>query len=254
MRLLITRPQEDAEALAQLLSDQGIAVTIEPLLTIEYGDGDPLALDDAQALLATSANGVRALVHRTGRRDIPLYAVGDATARTAIEAGFARVRSATGDVQALAHLVIGELDPQAGAVVHAAASHLAGDLAGELARAGFTYRREILYRARPVTVLSGATLAQLRGGEIDGVLLYSPRTAGTFTRLVDAADLAAALQSVVCFALSPAVTAVATRLVWERTVVASRPTQDDLVAAILDAWSGIGRQDSDSRSPVGSDP
>lgn len=254
MRLLITRPREDAEALAELLGEQGIAVSIEPLLTIDYSEGDPLALEDVQALLATSANGVRALVRRTDRRDIPLYAVGDATARTAIDTGFARVMSATGDVQALARLVIGRLDPKAGALLHAAASQLAGDLAGELARAGFTYRRLVLYQARPATALTTETLAQLRDGKIDGVLLFSPRTAGTFTRLVDAADLAAALQSVVCFALSPAVNAAATRLIWERTVVASRPTQSDLVSAILDVWHCINRHDSDSRSPVGSDP
>lgn len=254
MRLLITRPREDAEILAALLDSHGIEVSIEPLLTIDYCDGDPLILDDVQALLATSANGVRALVRRSDRRDIPLYAVGDATARTAADAGYCQVMSASGDVEALARLVIGRLDSTAGTLLHAAASHLAGDLAGTLARAGFTYRREILYQARSATALTDQTLAQLRAGDIDGVVLFSPRSAGTFTRLVDAADLSAAFRSIVCFVLSPAVTAAAARLAWERTVAALQPTQADLVAAILAARSEADDGDSDSRSPPGSDP
>ena len=264
MRLLITRPREDAETLAGLLADHGIQILIDPLLTIDYRDGPPLDLDDVQALLATSANGVRALVRRSPRRDLPLYAVGDATARTAMAEGFVHVMSATGDVEALARLVIGRLDPAAGALLHVAASYVAGDLAGELARAGFAYRREVLYEAHPATVLSDATIARLRARQVDGVVLFSPRTAGTFTRLVDAADLAASLHSIVCFALSPAVTAAATRLAWGGTLVASRPTQDDLVETILAAWGAAGteagndhggaQESADSRSPPGSVP
>jgi Uroporphyrinogen-III synthase len=254
MRLLITRPREDAETLAASLADHGIEALIDPLLTIDYVEGEPLDLDRIQGLLATSANGVRALVRRTDRRDVPLFAVGDATARTATEAGFTRVSSAVGDVEALAQLVIARLDPGAGALLHPAATHVAGDLAGALSRAGFTYRREVLYQARAATALAEKTLTQLRAGAVRGVVLFSPRTAGAFTRLADAADLAASLRSVVCFALSPAVTAAATRLAWERTVVATQPTQADLVAAIVAAWREEGGGDSDSRSPAGVEP
>ncbi len=264
MRLLITRPREDAEALAGLLVEHGVQILIDPLLTIDYRAGPPLDLTDVQALLATSANGVRALIRRSLRRDLPLFAVGDATARTAIAEGFVHVMSATGDVEALARLVIGRLDPAAGTLLHAAASHVAGDLAGQLTRAGFAYRREVLYESHVATALSEATISHLRARQVDGVVLFSPRTAGTFTRLVDAADLAAALQSIVCFALSPAVTATATRLAWRDTLVASRPTQADLVETILASCRAVGSEtadddwgaqgSTDSRSPPGSVP
>ena len=44
-------------------------------------------LDGVQAILATSANGVRALARRTPRRDLPLFAVGPQTAARGAEAG-----------------------------------------------------------------------------------------------------------------------------------------------------------------------
>ena len=51
----------------------------------------PLDLDGVQALIATSANGVRAFAARDPRRSLPVCAVGDATARAASDAGFADV-------------------------------------------------------------------------------------------------------------------------------------------------------------------
>ncbi len=236
MRLLITRPREDAEALAELLTRHGVDVLIDPLLTIEYRSGPPLDLAGVQALVVTSANGVRALAHRTERRDLPLFAVGDATARTAIASGFTSVISAAGDVDALARLVISRLDPAAGTLLHSATSIVAGDLAGALGRAGFTYRRDVLYDVRTATALGTETLIRVRAGDVRGVVLFSPRTAGTFSRLAMVAEVATRFSSILCFALSPAVASAAAALVWREVLVAARPTQADLVALISDAW------------------
>ena len=89
MRVWITRPAEDAARLAEAIRAQGIEVLIEPLIRIVFADGPPLALAGAQALLATSANGVRAFARRGQQRDVLVLAVGDASARAAREEGFA---------------------------------------------------------------------------------------------------------------------------------------------------------------------
>lgn len=188
-RLMITRPPADAAPLARALAAHGFETLSEPLLQIEYRDGPSLHLQGVQALLATSANGVRAFTRRDQRRDLPLLAVGDATARAARAAGFTQVDSASGDVAALAELVVRRLDPAAGALLHVAAGDLAGDLAGRLAAAGFTCRREVLYAAVTATRLSPAAADALRDGPLAGVLLFSPRTAATFVRLVSDAGL-----------------------------------------------------------------
>src|SRR5215510_1502529 len=111
MHVLITRPGDDGARLADLLRSMGHDPLFEPLLTIRQLDGPPLDLSGVQAILATSANGVRAIASRNTERQIALYAVGDATARSAKEAGFLDISSAAGDVTALAALVREKLDP-----------------------------------------------------------------------------------------------------------------------------------------------
>ena len=51
MRLLITRPAEDAATLAQALRDLGVAVAIEPMLFVEYQDGPAVDLSGVGGLL-----------------------------------------------------------------------------------------------------------------------------------------------------------------------------------------------------------
>ena len=64
MRLLVTRPLDDAQALADRLEAGGHEALVEPLLTIAPDLAAPLPLDGARALLFTSANGVRAFALR----------------------------------------------------------------------------------------------------------------------------------------------------------------------------------------------
>ena len=147
MRVLVTRPGEDGTALAEILGARGIETVIEPLLTIKQIEGPALDLDTVQAILLTSANGVRAFARRTDQRDIPIFAVGDATATTARSSGFGQVHSAAGNVETLAELVKEMLKPEEGSLLHIAGSSVAGDLIGLIEAAGFKCAREILYEA-----------------------------------------------------------------------------------------------------------
>ena len=62
MRILVTRPWDDAREISRKSEERGHRVICAPLLTIEFFDGPEISLDGVQAILATSANGVRALV------------------------------------------------------------------------------------------------------------------------------------------------------------------------------------------------
>jgi uroporphyrinogen-III synthase len=235
MRFLVTRPSEDAAETARLLEARGIEPLVEPLLAIRPLPDAALPLDGAQALLLTSANGVRALAGATDRRDLRMFAVGDQTAAAARGAGFQTVESAGGDVTDLARLIGERLDPKAGALVHVAGSAQAGDLAGALQPQGFEVRRAVLYEARPVEALGPKTRGGLELGVIDGVLFFSPRTAKAFATLVEAAGLGPRCRRVTAFCLSPAVAEAAGALSWRSVVTAQTPTQPALFDA-LDDW------------------
>ncbi len=229
MRVLVTRPREDGEKLADVLRTRGIEVLLEPLLCIEYLDGPGLDLGGVQALVVTSANGLRAFARRDDRRGLPVYAVGDASAQAAAEAGFSRVISAAGDIKALAGLIGERIDPAKGALLHASGTAVAGDLGGVLAAAGLTYCRQALYRANKAESLSAAAVQALRAGTVDGVLFFSPKTATTFVVLIRKAGLEDDLGEMTAFCLSPAVAETARTLTWLHLLVASRPDQDAMV-------------------------
>ena len=232
MRLMITRPLEDAAPLAEELAGLGIESMVEPLLSIELSDAGIPDLSGVQALLLTSANGVRAYCALARERRLPVYAVGDATARAAKDVGFATVISAAGDVASLAALVRDKLKPRDGALVHVAGSNVAGDLAGLLGQAGFEYRRAQLYHARKAVALSPVAMRALEGGSLDGVVLYSPRTAESFVDLLTKAGAADLAKRLIAFCLSDAVANSAGALAWSRVVVAATPDQAALIKSV----------------------
>lgn len=240
LRILVTRPREDAAPLAEALAGLGIEPVLEPLMCIEFIDGPPLDLDGIQALLVTSANGVRAFCNRDSRRHLPVFAVGGATAKAAHMAGFAAVSSASGDVAALAALVCGRLRAEGGDLLHVAGTRLAGDLAGMLAGNEFNCRREVLYGANVAAALSAEAVRDLEEGGLDGVVFFSPRTASVFAALVRRAGLEESAAALAAFCLSPAVAGKAEALSWGRVVIARRPEQDALVQAIGDFQAAGG--------------
>jgi uroporphyrinogen-III synthase len=241
-RILLTRPRDDAAADAVTLEQKGYRTTIEPLLVIEPVAAT-LDLAAAQAVLATSANGVRAFAAAVATRDVPLFAVGDATARAAHDAGFTSVESAAGDSRDLARLIAATLDPKAGPLVHVAGEDVAGDLAETLSGRGFAVLRRVLYRARARAALTPDVARAIKDGAIDAVLFFSPRSARTFVSLMTAARLAPARAGMAAICLSRAVADAATSaedgaelaVAWRAVCVAARPDRAALFDA-LDAW------------------
>ncbi|MDP6516601.1 MAG: uroporphyrinogen-III synthase [Alphaproteobacteria bacterium] len=225
--------------MAETLEGKGIEVILAPVLQMVPRAGPAPDLSDVQAILVTSANGAAAigaaLGTPLGRRDVPVLAVGDATAAAAAAQGFSSVTSAGAESRALAGLAMERLDPDAGVLLHASGATVAGALVPTLEAAGFRVRRAILYDMAPVPALSGAARAALAAGEIDGVLLFSPRSAEVFVKLARAAALVGSLESVAAYCLSKAVAAAAGTIAWRRVVVGDRPESAALIAAVAGA-------------------
>jgi uroporphyrinogen-III synthase len=232
MRLLVTRPREDAQTIAGLLQARGHDAVIAPLLEIRLHPGEMLPLDGVQAILATSANGVRALAARTARRDIPVFAVGPQTAETARQSGFSSVRSAEGDAAALVETVVAQLDPAAGVLFHAAGTETAGRVRQALAARGFKVETSVLYEAAQIERLPDSVAAELRGGTLDGVLLFSPRSARIFTALVQTAGLSEACAKLDAYCISAATASALGVAGFARVSVAGAPNQEAMLSLL----------------------
>lgn len=191
-----------------------------------------LNLTEVQALLITSANGIRALARAHGDRDIIVCAVGDASAKAARDLGFKKVSSAAGDVETLAIMVKNNLDPADGALLHVAGSHRAGDLAKILSDANFKIRRTVFYEAQEVMTLGPLATSALKSNTIDGVLFFSPRTANLFCRLVTKAKLFQNCSLLTAYCLSNAVANAAAALPWTNVIVAEAPNSQALLDTV----------------------
>ena len=175
--------------------------------------------DSVKGLAFTSANGVRAFqTFAAPARHLPAYGVGPQTAAALSAAGFLNVHIAGGDVTSLARTITD--DCPEGPVLHISGRDQAGDLAATLKAAGCEARRAVLYEARAAKNLPPDVLAALRDGALDGVLLYSKRSAEIFYRLAGAANLDASLPQAFC--LSAGVAEIA-RAAGAQTHVAEFP-------------------------------
>ncbi len=234
MRLLVTRPEPDASRQAETLAARGYEPVLAPLLSIETMRDVPLGLDGASALIVTSRNALRALAshaERGGAVRLPLFAVGEATAKNAAALGFANVITGPGTGEALAELIAATLDPAAGSLVHLSGETVAFDLKSALKAKGFTVRQPALYRAVPASAFAPEVLSLLAAGKLDGVILMSPRTATTFAELAGQHGLATQASRLVCYCLSGAVAKAAEPLA-ARVVVAASPREEDVLALI----------------------
>lgn len=227
--VLITRPEPGAQETAARVAAMGARPVLAPMLRIE-----PRALrlptPLPAAVLVTSGNAIPALPDVL--HDVPLFAVGAATAARARAAGFTRVESADGDASALAALVQARLPADRGALLLASGLRQGGALAAALRAGGFRVTRRVAYAAQPATALTAETEALLRAGVPLAALFFSAETAHAFVRLVRRAALGERLRESEAVSIGMRASVALEALPWRRIRVAARPTQDEMLALL----------------------
>jgi len=231
MRVIITRPLEDAPALAAKLAALGHTAIVHPLITIVARHGVTIPRHRWQAIAATSANALRALDGHDDLKSLPLLTVGPHSLAAAKAAGFTSAEAHGGDVTGLAAHIRRNLRPEAGPILYLSGAETAGDLQSQLSAAGFDCTRVILYDAIPATSLGDVAAAP---GDL-AVLLYSPRTARIWRSLVTAHGLTQNAVQIRHLCLSANVAAVLPQA-WPREIAAS-PTEAAMLA-LLEPFAG----------------
>jgi uroporphyrinogen-III synthase len=207
MHLIVTRPQPDAEDLQRKLEIRGHRVSLAPLLDIRM-EGRRIPSRSYQAVLVTSANGARALARHPARDRLSgkiCYAVGPQSRSAAVAAGFVNVVDAGGTVNAVVERVQRDLEPRHGPVLYLSGEETSGDIEAVLKGRGFEVDRVIMYAAVPATHLPPAISSMIRRRTVDGVMLYSRRTAAVWGKCIAAHGLEPFSGTMIHLCLSAAV-------------------------------------------------
>lgn len=166
----MTRTEPGASRTATRLAARGFEPLIAPVLAVRPIIQPMPDLTGFRALAFTSPNGVAVFADLSADRSLPVFAVGDATAERARQAGFATVTSASGALSDLAWLIAGEAT---GRVLVPGAREPAGDLDALLNRAVETV----------ILPVYEATETKAKPPEaFDAVLAHSPRAAQAVAR------------------------------------------------------------------------
>ena len=184
MRLLVTRPQPDAERTVAALTSRGHQVAQAALLRVELMADAALGSGPWSAVVVTSPNALRAFEahpRRAALFGLPVFAVGRRTADAARAAGFLGVTAAGGDVRELA-TCLGEWarhDGPRDPLLYLAGEDRSGDLAGALAAHGrIVHTVVVAYRAVKADEFPPASRRRSRPDRSTACCTFAPKRAG----------------------------------------------------------------------------
>lgn len=209
-RILVLRPEPGASATLRRAHERGLHAVAVPLFEIE-----PVAWDAPEAggfdgLLLTSANAVRSAGEQLEElRGLPVYAVGEATAGAAREAGFEVASTGDTDIRRL----LGSIEPDLKLL------HLAGEDRTDPGETSQEIRTLTVYRSR---AKEDVHLGDIRESI---ALIHSPRAGRRLAELADDRDKG----SIAVVAISPAA-ADAAGTGWSKVESARTPTDEALLA------------------------
>lgn len=173
--ILITRPEPSGAAFAKQLQKvigPASKIVLSPVLKIEPCGTLP-DLAAVRHLVFSSRHGVQAFARHSNRRDIPAYAVGEATAKACRDIGLS-VTACGGDVRQMMKRILADALP--GLFLHVRGEYTAGNLARDLTVAGVKTSEAVIYRQHAVG-LSGQAKECLQQTTPVILPLFSPRSA-----------------------------------------------------------------------------
>lgn len=250
--VLITRPRPAADDMAEKLAREGFTVFVAPMTRYEEIPCDTGALADYQAIVLTSAQAAQIFAARAPDAfDTPVFAVGDATALAASNAGFRKVYSAQGDGLDVVRLIRERKDALSlQKILHPCAEDTAQDITAPLAAEGIAVVRKVIYKAQFVDTLSPDISQALAEGDISTVTLFSARTAANFARLLQQEDMKGVSADLEAVCLSERVAAELSALPWRAVRTAKTPQME----AVFDILRAKNEPDAKTEGTIAAEP
>jgi uroporphyrinogen-III synthase len=236
MRVVVTRPQADAERTAAAVGAKGHDVLVAPLMGVEAIEADLAGVWGGVIVTSANAPGALNVNAREALSKLPVYAVGQRSADAARQAGFANVVSAGGDVRDLVQLVAERRVDAKARLLYLAGEDRAADLIAELAVHGIAAEMRVVYRVATAP-FPPELIAALQAGDVDAVLHFSRRSTENYLAGAKAAGISEQALAVRHLCLSAQVAEPLKAAGAERVSVAKRPDE----AALLELLSVVQR-------------
>jgi uroporphyrinogen-III synthase len=176
LRVLVTRPREQADPLVTALTGLGFEVVVEPLIRVEPVSDDPIDVTGYEWVIVTSPNGARELARRMHGRPKNLAAIGPGTAAALVQGGL------TPTLEAEVHTQVGlahELGAKPGRKLFVGAEGAGNVLGADLLAAYRTVELDVdgLPAADIALLMSGsAARAYARAGGRGPAISIGPQT------------------------------------------------------------------------------
>lgn len=181
-KVLITRPEPDAVETAKTFEDHGFRTIVHPLLEVCQM---PVKLNGPYgAYMATSSNAVRAAERLEVDKDMPIFTVGEHTARVATKKGWKNVHMGGGVSDTLVPLVMKNYTQKNLPICYLSAEVVAGNVNAVLTEAGYIVDQHSVYSTIVASKLTKEVVDLYMDGSIEAVTLFSMRTANVWNQLV----------------------------------------------------------------------
>lgn len=232
--ILVTRPEPDLAHSTFRLRALNLDAVKLPLMRRVTLDTSLPPASRFGGIAISSASALRSLDERGAVREyeqLPVFAVGDASACEARLLGFKDVRGANGSFEDLVAL-IAEASPAA-PVLYPSGTRLSGDLDAALGRHGIAVATVPVYDMHAAAEIPEALVAEIGAGRIDAGLFYSRRTAEIFVALTAGRLGPRVFEDFAVLSISRKAAEPLAAAGFKRVLVASHPDEEAMMTLAL---------------------
>jgi len=231
----VTRPEPGATQSVDTLARRGYRALAVPLTRIVACDPMP-ALPDHSAhdvVAVTSANALRVLPDTlvARLRDRALFSVGDATAAVARELGFSHVRTASGDAETLAAMLVSKTKNNR-TILYLCARQTSGRLEDALAASSRKHVSIPVYDVEKVSHSTHDLNQFFSHGKPDITLVHSAAGGRALLSLCEPCRVQQHIENSFIIAISRRVGTVLEPFFSRKVIIAAQPTEASMMACV----------------------
>lgn len=182
-KILLTRPQEASQKIAQNLAKKNLLSLIQPLFSIiQINNFQPIN-QKIQAVLISSSSAIFALEKLLLKKDILVFAIGEKTALEIKKLGYQNILIANNSAASLLNLALKNLSKSQGLILYLSGEIITLDIAEKLREQNFEAKRIVAYKTKEAASFSTSTIEEIKQEKIGEVWIYSKNSLRIFYKL-----------------------------------------------------------------------